>query len=106
MNVLDCDYKTAFAIGKTHCNILSTWALLYCQEIYVKSYEEFFRECLKKGLCNKEGYFWVDKPAIFKALVVKCHITKYNLFPEDLKKNQFYQIALNAAIKVKRDKIK
>jgi len=101
MNVLDCSYKTAFALGKKHCNLLSTWALLYCQEIYLKSYEEFFRECLEKGICNKEGYFNIDKididgvHGVFTRLGVKCKITKYNLFPDDLKKNQFYQIAIN-----------
>jgi hypothetical protein len=95
MKALKCDYKTAYDLGVTHCNMLSTWALLIAIEAYNKSYGVFFKDCLKKGYCNKEGYFSIDKPELFEKLGIKCKITKYDTIPEDLGPNQFYQIAVN-----------
>jgi hypothetical protein len=95
MNVLKCDYDHAFEIGKTLCNVISTWALLYCQELYKESFEVFYKTCLDKKLCTEKGFFNLDKPELFKALNVKCNIIKYDSIPEDLQKNQFFQIAIN-----------
>jgi len=101
MKVLNCSYTKAFELGKTHCNLLSTWALLYALQIYVESYEAFFRECLAKGLCDEHGDMKVDKidtpdgPGLFTRLGIKCNITKYGSIPDDLEAGQLFQIALN-----------
>lgn len=95
MKVLDCDYTEAFELGKTHCNLISTWGLLYCQELTKLDYRHFYKECLIKKYCNKDGYFFIDKPDIFEKMKIPCEIIKYNTIPMDLSPDRFFQIAIN-----------
>lgn len=95
MSVLNCDYKEAYEVGKTHCNMLSTWALVYAQDLYTGDYAEFFKMILVGGCCNKFGYLYLDKPELFKRFNISCKIKKYDTIPYDLKEYQFFQIAVN-----------
>lgn len=95
MRATNCNYKTAFNYGESHCNLLSTWALLYCQDIINMSYEEFFETLLKKGYTTVEGWLQIDKPELFKKLNINCEIIKHNTIPSDLSPGKFYQIAIN-----------
>jgi hypothetical protein len=95
MKVLNCNYETAFDRGKTHCNCLSTWAIIFALEVYNKSYEAWFRDLRKKGLCSEKGDLYLDKPDIFERLGIKCKITKYDTIPESIKAGDLFQIAIN-----------
>jgi hypothetical protein len=95
MSVLKCSYTEAYDLGKTHCNLLSFWAILYCQELYQKDYSAFFRFCLDNELCNSKGKLLLDKPEMLEKLGIKAEVIKYDTIPEDLKPNQFFQIAIN-----------
>ena len=101
MKVLDCDYTEAFSLGKTHCNLLSTWSLLYCQELTKFTYRQFYKECLTKKYCNKEGFFYIDRvdtdagPGLFTKMKIPCEIIKYDTIPIDLSPDRFFQIAIN-----------
>lgn len=93
--VLECGNVKAFELGKTHCNIISTWALIFALEVYNKSYEEWFSTLLKKGYCSAKGDMFLDKPELFEKLGIKCNITKYDTIPEIIKAGYVYQIAIN-----------
>jgi len=95
MKVLNCDYETAFELGKKHCNLISTWAILLSLEVYSKSYESFFRELRKKGLCSEKGDMYIDKPELFERLGIKCNIIKYDSIPPEIKAGDLFQIAIN-----------
>lgn len=95
MKVMNCSYEKAFDLGKTHCNMISTWAIIFALEAYNKSYEAFFRDCRKKGICSPEGFFYYDKPEFFPKLGIECKITKYDSIPPDLSAGQVFQIAIN-----------
>ena len=94
MRVFDCSYTEAFELGKTYCNVITTWALVYANGSYNKSFAIFLRDCFNKKLCTKEGYFKVDKPVIFEKLGIKCRIEKSYDYP-DVGPGEVYQIALN-----------
>ena len=99
--VLRCGNVKAFNFGKKHCNSITTWAALYLLQLFLKSYEEFFSECLHRGLVDEDGYFSVDKididgkPGLCTLLGIKCKITKYTTIPEDIKAGDVFQIAIN-----------
>lgn len=95
MNVIKCSYTDAFQIGKTHCNLLSTWAIIKDLKVYEHTYYTFYRECLIENICNKEGFLYLDKPEIFKKLNLNIEIKKYDSIPDDLDFNQRFQIAIN-----------
>lgn len=95
MRVIKCSYTEAYTLGKTHCNMISFWGLLYCQGLYEKGYDAFFRYCLDNKICKTNGYFFLDKPDILKKLNIDATIEFFKTIPEDLKANQFYQIAIN-----------
>lgn len=101
MAVLSCSYTEAFKLGKTHCNMISTWAILFAIGAYQGSYASFFRKCLTLRLCNNEGFFNVDKidttdgPGLFTQLGLKVKVTKYDKIPDSFEPHQAFQIAVN-----------
>lgn len=101
MAVLHCSYTEAFELGKTFCNILSTWAILFAIGAYDKSFASFYRQCLTLKLCTKEGFFNVDKidtadePGLFTQLGLKVNIIKYDKLPDNFEPHQAFQIAIN-----------
>lgn len=101
MAVLRCSYTDAFELGKTFCNILSTWAILFAIGAYDKSFASFYRQCLILKLCTKEGFFNVDKidttdgPGLFTQLGLKVKVTKYDKIPDNFEPHQAFQVAIN-----------
>jgi hypothetical protein len=95
MKVLNCTYEKAFERGKGHCNSVSTWAIIFALEVYNRSYEAWFRDLRKKGMCSETGELYIDKPDIFSRLGIKCKITKYDTIPEEIKAGDLFQIAIN-----------
>lgn len=99
--VLRCGNVKAFDFGKTHCNSITTWAILYLLQLFLKSYEEFFSECFRRGIMDEHGYFFYDKidvdgkPGLFTLLGIKCKITKYLTIPDEIKAGDLFQIAVN-----------
>lgn len=101
MAVLRCSYTEAFELGKTHCNMISTWAILFAIRSYQGSYASFYRQCLTLKLCTKEGFFNVDKidtadePGLFTQLGLKVKIIKYDKLPDNFEPHQAFQVAVN-----------
>jgi len=73
-SVLECSDSEAQALATTHCNLLSFYAILYCQNLITDTYKVFFQWCLNNKFVNNNGYFNVDKYVIFTALKLSINL--------------------------------
>ena len=95
MKVLDCSYTEAYELGKTHCNLISTWLLLFCYGYITMDYADFFRYCLNKKFVKTNGYMYITKEKLFEELKLDIKITNFNEFPETNESDKKYQVAIN-----------
>ena len=99
MEVLECSRDYARAMAASHCNMVSTWALIFVQEKTEMSYAEFFRWCLDKKYCDNYGFLKIEKDKLLKELGVDFEL-KYNYDHKILSdasgiKNGFYQMRID-----------
>jgi hypothetical protein len=66
--VLNVGQAEAKIYASTHCNLVSTWALLLVTEKTDMLYEEFFRYCIENNYAKENGFLNVDKVTLFKTL--------------------------------------
>ena len=66
--VLNCDFERALILASTHCNLVSTWALLFTLEKTQMFYDEFFKYCLDNKYCKENGFISIDKVTLFRLL--------------------------------------
>lgn len=71
---LYCTKKQAKEYATTHCNLVSFYAILYCQNLVTISYSDFFRKLLNNKSVDNYGYFNLDKEVVLKLLNIKCNI--------------------------------
>ena len=101
MQATGCEEKKALEYQKTHCNLLSFWAMLYSQQYTDLSYRDFFKWCMDEGYLGKEGsppengYINAKKEDIIRKLEVDAQIIKYEAFPADRKTGECYQVSIN-----------
>ena len=67
-DVLNISQAEAKILASTHCNLVSTWALLFVTEKTDMLYEEFFRYCIENNYAKENGFLNVDKVTLFKTL--------------------------------------
>lgn len=77
MEVLECSRDYARAMAASHCNMVSTWALIFVQEKIEMSYADFFRWCLDKKYCDNYGFLKIEKDKLLKELGIDFEL-KYN----------------------------
>lgn len=94
-SVLKCSDKKADEIARSHCNLLSLWACIMAIGAYNKTYADYFRECLDKGITEENGWLNFKKPQIMKTLDIDVRITDYDSIPHDLKAGEIFQVAIN-----------
>lgn len=100
-NVVGCSEDEAFEYGKSHCNALSFWAMLYAQGFISMDYAEFFRFCyttkMKNGepFIKKNGYMNITKPSLLQELGVKGNVIRYDKPPADRRPGDIYQVSIN-----------
>ena len=100
MSVLKCDYDEASRLGRSHCNLVSFWALNFASGITDLSYEDFFRKCLKKKQCQENGNIIVYKTELCtKIFNYDFKITQFKDFaevlsPESLNPDKLYQMRI------------
>lgn len=95
MNVRNCNQKYALKLAGTHCNMISTYGILFALDYIWISYEEFYSACLSKGICKENGYLNLTKPEIFKSLNISAQIIKFPSLPDDRKPGELYQVPIN-----------
>ena len=67
-SVTNCDLNRALELASTHCNLVSTWALLFTTEKTQMFYDEFFKYCLDNKYCKENGFISTDKVTLFRSL--------------------------------------
>jgi hypothetical protein len=101
MKVFKCDYATAFAAGKFHCNAISLYGILFAKGFYSGSYADFLSFLLSKGMLGtdkspaRNGYINARKPDIFKALKINASVFEYKGIPDARKIGDMYQVSIN-----------
>ena len=99
--VLKCDMKEAANKAKTHCNMISFYAILYAAGKFDNHYRDFYEFCLENNFCDKEG-FMQEKHDILSALGIESELLKYRDYNEllhcagILDKDKFYQVKIKA----------
>ena len=95
MQVYNCSYTDAYDLGKSHCNIVSLWGILFSMGLIEKEYNFFLKDCAKKGIVKSNGYVNYLKPDIFKILGIKAKNIRHKTIPVDLFPGRFFQISIN-----------
>lgn len=67
-SVINCDFEKALILASTHCNLVSTWALLFTTERTGMYYDEFFKYCLDNKFAKENGFISIDKVTLFRSL--------------------------------------
>jgi len=99
--VLNCPIQKAKDIAKTHCNMLSFWAILKAGEQYNGSYSDFFKFCLGENFCTEKGFI-KDKAGILSQLCIESKLVTYRDYEDiinpsiRLNPDKFYQIKIKA----------
>ena len=93
--VLKCSDLQAQSYATTHCNLLSFYAVMYCQFLLNITYAEFFKNLLSKGLVANSGFIIADKSAIINLykILVEMISTPIGVNYDD----GFYQLKINNA---------
>jgi hypothetical protein len=63
---LGCSKKAAKDYAKTHCNLISTYAIFRASGIYKEDYLSFFKFMLDNNHCNAAGRIFTGKEVIAK----------------------------------------
>ena len=98
----ECTSAEASEFAKTHCNMLSFYAILRAAKKYSGQYREFLKYCLENKYCDKKGYISADKDVILDSLDIKDYtLVKFRDFkfvknPESLNAEKFYQMKIKA----------
>lgn len=97
-DVMQCTKDYAKYLAESHCNTVSTWALIFVQEKTEMSYAEFFKWCLESNYCDQYGYLKKDKDVILKKLGIDFELKYYYDYSllsnaKDLK-DGFYQMRI------------
>lgn len=101
IHVVGCDVKTALALQKKHCNLLSFWALLYADNKTTMLYDEFFFYCFThklpggKPYATPGGYVNIDKDSLMKSLGLNTLEYKLKSIPADRQPGDLYRLSLN-----------
>ena len=66
--VLNVGQAEAKIYASTHCNMVSTWALLVVTGKIDIGYKEFFKYCISNNYCKNNGFLNIDKVSLFKTL--------------------------------------
>lgn len=77
MEVLECSRDYARAMAASHCNMVSTWALIFVQEKTEMSYADFFKWCLESNYCDQYGYLKIGKGQLLKKLGIDFEVEYY-----------------------------
>lgn len=99
--VFGCTLTEALEYQKTHCNVLSLWAIMYAQQYTEMSYADFLKFCLENKYLGREGsvpakgYLNATKKAIFEKLGIDAQVIQYATFPNDRKPGECYQVSIN-----------
>ena len=64
--VLNVGQAEAKIYASTHCNLVSTWALLLVTNKIDLDYKDFFKYCYKNHYTKENGFMTVDKVSLFK----------------------------------------
>jgi hypothetical protein len=95
MSVMKCDQKQAEKDAHSHCNLLSTYALLYGPGYIEMSYEDWFRYLLDEKATDAGGWFKAEKPDIYHKLGHDISLVRYTSI-DDLP-DGLYQILIKNA---------
>jgi hypothetical protein len=95
MNVRKCNVEYALQLASKHCNMISTYGILFALGYISMSYEEFYSYCLRTGICTENGYLNLTKTQIFKSLAISAQIVQLPSLPSDRKAGDLYQVPIN-----------
>ena len=98
--VLECGSAEATKKSKSHCNLVSFWALNVASGITDLTYADFFYQCLKKKYCQSNGNILVQKTFLSKKIfdfefeVIQFKDYEDVLNPEKLNPEKLYQMRI------------
>lgn len=95
IEVIGCDKKRAMEIQDGLCNLLSFWALLFCQGLADISFKDFYKYLLDNKFADEEGWLKIEKPDLLSDMGINAQVIKYKTFPEDRQPGECYQVAVN-----------
>ena len=99
--VLNCSVEYGKELAKTHCNMISLYAILRASEDYNKTYAHFFKFCLENNFCTEKGFI-KDKPGILSHIGITTKLITYRDYEDiinpcvRLNPDKFYQVKINA----------
>jgi hypothetical protein len=91
---LNCTDREAIGYAKTHCNLISFYALLYCQGLIKLSYSNYFRVLLDTDAVKANGYIKVYKEDILKIFGIRADIIDIPISTNDKYPEGYYQIKI------------
>jgi hypothetical protein len=101
VKVLECSLSEAKELAKTHCNMVSFWAILKASGKYDNGYSQFFKHCLRNKFCDEHGFI-SDKPGILKSLNIESELKTLRDYEDILDPatvldpEKFYQVKIKA----------
>ena len=102
VQTLGCTLSKAKDLTRTHCNLVSFWAILYTSGEYKNTYAKFFRWMLEENYCNVKGYILVDKKIILDKLLIDCNMETFRDYEDiinplaRLNPEKYYQVKIKA----------
>lgn len=96
---LGCGIPKASELARTHCNLVSFWAILFSSGNYKSSYAKFFKWMLEENYCDTHGYILTDKKNVLDKLLIDSTLETYRDFedivnPFRLNPEKYYQIKI------------
>jgi len=93
--VRKCNVEYALQLTSKHCNMVSTYGILFALNYVTSSYEDFYSLCFSKKYCNENGYLNLIKPQLFSALGISAQMVQVKSLPADRNPGDLYQIPIN-----------
>lgn len=96
---IGCTLERAKDLAKTHCNMVSFYAILTTNGTLFGGYSDYFSWMLKKGYCDINGYIKAEKATILEEIGITASLIKYKelediIDPIRLNPDRFYQIKI------------
>jgi len=95
MNVRKCNQDYALQLAGKHCNMISTYGILFALDYISMSYEDFYSLCFLKGYCKENGYLYLTKPKLFTALEISAKLIECPSLPDNIQPEELYQVPIN-----------
>jgi len=100
ITILDYGSKEAFKLGKSHCNLISFWALNVASNKTDMAYSYFFKTLIDKKYCEPNGNLLITKDVLCKEVFdYEMELKYFKNFddvidPFRLDENKFYQMRI------------